>query len=98
MTPEQMQRFRNAIKDNKVDFYFIPSGKMKIKLLEKQDDILNKLPASMITSILSCGPGDGFLIESSLVTKYLDGSLDSNNAYFLSLGEIRVGGIIDMVL
>jgi hypothetical protein len=96
LDPASIQRFRNAIKDDKAVFIFIPSAILKEKLAKKSDPVLNSLPLGMAEHILSCPQGSGISTDADLVLKYLEGSVDEKNAYLLSLGEIRVIGVGDI--
>lgn len=96
--PDTLQRFRNAIRDDKATFIFVPSALLKEKLLKGDDPILNSLPKGMAEHLLSVPQGGGIATDANLVLKYLEGTLDPKNAHLLSLGEIRVCGVGDMML
>jgi len=98
LTKEELQRFRNAINDDKAVFIFIPSSLLKEKLLRGDDSILNELPLGMAEILMGCPVGGGISTDGNLVMKFLDGSIDKQNGYLFSLGEIRVSGLGDMVI
>lgn len=95
---DTVQRFRNAIKDEKAIFIFVPSAILKEKLTNKSDPLLNELPDSMVGHLLSCPYGSGIATDTEMILKYLDGTLDKNNSYLFSQGEIRVLGVGGMAM
>jgi len=98
MKPEDIERFRKAVKDDKATFFFVPNNLLKDKITEGKDPILTKLPKYVIETLLICGNNSGILIDTNMVVSYLNNKLDKNNAYLLSMGEVRVAGVGDMVL
>ena len=98
LDPNQMQRFRNAVQDEKASFYFVPSSDLKMKIVKNDDPIISQLPQTVKEALLLCKDGAGIVTDSKLVLSFLEGTADERNAYMLSLGEIRVLGVGDMNL
>lgn len=98
LDPETLQRFRNAVRDDKATFIFVPSAALKEMILKQSDPIINSLPKGMPEHLMACPQGSGLATDADLVLKFLEGTLDEKNAYLLSLGEIRVVGVGDMFI
>jgi hypothetical protein len=96
ITAEELQRFKKAIQDEKVQFYFVPNSILKEKVIKGDDPIISQLPKNMKEAVLLCENGNGIYTSSKLVLSFLNNTIDENNKYFLSLGEIRVVGVGDM--
>ncbi len=92
MNKEQINKLYNALNDPKIVIYFIPSSDLKEKISNGADPILSKMAPSIKIAILSCTDGFGVNLDPSLVLKFIDNSIDENNKYWLSMGEIRVLG------
>lgn len=98
MTPEQKEKFAKALRDNSLVFYFVPSLDLLNRLTLGSDAMLEKLAKWMKIALLNCEQGKGITLDPSLVMKFVDGTVDSRNAYWLKMGEIRVLGAGDLVI
>ena len=98
MTPEQKEKFAKAFKDNNLVFYFVPSGDMLSRLVSGSDIRLEQMSRWMKIALLNCEQGKGINLDPGLVMRFIDGTIDGRNAYWLKMGEIRVLGAGDMVI
>ncbi len=96
LDPISLQRFRNAIKDDKATFYFVPSPQLRQKVAAGNDPILSQMPKQKIEALLLSDNGSGVVLDPEMVMMYLEDKLDERNAYLFGLGEIRVAGVRDM--
>ena len=76
---DQIQQIRNAVKDDKVVFYFVPSQMLKDLILQNTHPIIQDLPQDLKIIFLE-----------NMVVSFIEGSLDTNNKFILDNGEIRV--------
>jgi len=84
---DKIQRIRNAVKDNKVEFYFIPSARLKDLILQNTHQVIQKLPQDLKVIFLQ---SQGVSITNDMVMDFIDGTIDNNNKFILDNGEIRV--------
>lgn len=83
-------KFKQLGIENEVEFYFVPSAKLKQLIIQGGDPIVDKLPQLSRKCILELPDGKGLPQYTPMVLKYLDGTLDDNNKYILDMGELRV--------
>lgn len=98
LDPESVAKFRKAAQDDKAVFVFIPSTRLREKIMANDDPVLSSLPPGMAEVILACPNDSGIRLDADLVIRHLTGKTDAANSYLLSLGEIRVLGSGDMVI
>ena len=84
---DQIQQIRNAVKDDKVIFYFIPSQRLKDLILQNTHPIIQDLPQDLKIIFLE---HKGVALTNDMVLNFVEGSLDTNNKFILDNGEIRV--------
>jgi hypothetical protein len=87
---EMLAKFRQLGIENEVEFYFVPSSRLKQLIAQGGDPILDKLPPLARKCILELRDGQGMAIYTPTILKYIDGTLDENNKYIFDMGEIRV--------
>lgn len=80
-------RLRNAILDPSCIFFIKATQSLKEKICKSSDPIIDKLPAEVKLALLD---DNGYVVENSMISKFVDGSLDSDNKHLLSLCDIRV--------
>ncbi|MAG25682.1 hypothetical protein CMI47_08905 [Candidatus Pacearchaeota archaeon] len=84
---DKLKRIRNAIKDEKVEFYFIPSARLKDLILQNSHPIIQKLPQDLKVVFLQ---SKAVAITNDMVMNFIDETIDDNNKFILDNGEIRV--------
>lgn len=87
---EMLAKFRELGIENEVEFYFVPSSRLKQLISQGGDPILDKLPLLARRCILELRDGQGMAIYTPTILKYIDGTLDANNTYLFDMGEVRV--------
>jgi hypothetical protein len=85
-----LAKFRQLGIENEVEFYFVPSTRLKQLVVQGGDPIIDKLPPLARKCILELQDGQGMAIYTPTILKYIDGTLDANNTYLFDMGEIRV--------
>lgn len=96
MNKDQKNILYKALNDPKITIYFVPSANLKDKVSRDSDPILSKLSSGMKAAILSCTDGIGINLDPSLVLKFIDQTIDNNNKYWLSMGDIKILGYGDV--
>lgn len=87
---EMMDKFRQLGIAGEVEFYFVPSARLKELITQGGDPIIDKLPFLARKCILELQHGQGMAIYTPTVLKYLEGTLDANNTYLFDMGDMRV--------
>jgi len=87
---EMLAKFRQLGIENEVEFYFVPSTRLKQLVAQGGDLIIDKLPPLARKCILELRDGEGMAIYTPTILKYIAGTLDANNTYLFDMGEIRV--------
>lgn len=87
---EMMDKFRELGIAGEVEFYFVPSSRLKQLVAQGGDPIIDKLPSLARKCILELKDGQGMAIYTPTVLKYIEGTLDANNTYLFDMGELRV--------
>jgi len=82
-----LQRIRNAVKDENVEFYFIPNARLKDLILQNSHPVIQELPQDIKVIFLQ---SQGIAISNNMVMGFIDGTIDNNNKFVLDNGEIRV--------
>lgn len=84
---DKIQQIKNAVQDDKVMFYFIPSQRLKDIILQNAHPIIQDLPQDLKIIFLE---NKGIALTNDMVLNFIEGSLDTNNKFILDNGEIRV--------
>lgn len=84
---DRVQKIRNAINSDDVEFYFLPNARLKDTILQNVHPIIKELPQENKVTFLE---GKGMYISKDMVLKFIDGSIDKKNKFILESGEIRV--------
>lgn len=87
---EILAKIRKLGLEGEIDFYFVPSAELKNKIVRGGDPILDKLPFLAKKIFLELPQDKGVALLTSMVLKYIDGTLDKNNSYIFDLGEIKI--------
>lgn len=87
---EMMDKFRELGIANEVEFYFVPSARLKQLIIQGGDPIIDQLPSLARKCILELADGQGMAVYTPTVLKYVDGTLDARNTYLFNMGELRV--------
>jgi hypothetical protein len=87
---DMLLKFKELGIENEVEFYFVPSSKLKQLIVQGGDPIIDKLPQLARKCILELQDGKGLPMYTPTVLKYIDGTLDMYNKYLLDMGELRV--------
>ena len=85
-----MDKFRELGIANEVEFYFVPSARLKQLIIQGGDPIIDQLPSLARKCILELADGQGMAVYTPTVLKYVDGTLDARNTYLFNMGELRV--------
>lgn len=78
---------KNALMDNGVTFFVLPTNAMKEHIVKCDDPDINSLSQEVKSIFLE---GKGLTIENKMIADYIEGKLDSKNSKVISLCEIRV--------
>jgi hypothetical protein len=89
-TQEMIDKFKELGIAGEVEFYFVPSARLKQLIVQGGDSVIDKLPPLSKKCILELQDGQGMAIYTPTVLKYIAGTLDKNNSYIFDMGEIRV--------
>jgi hypothetical protein len=84
---DKIQKIRNAINNEGVEFYFLPNTRLKDLIMQNSHPIIQELPQKMKLTFLE---GKGVSITNDMVLKFIEGNLDKKNKLILDNGEIRV--------
>jgi hypothetical protein len=95
---EMMDKFKQLGIANEVEFYFVPSARLKQLIIQGGDPIIDQLPPLARKCILELQDGKGMAVYTPTILKYIDGTLDARNTYLFNMGEIRVQNEGQMVL
>ncbi|MAG24396.1 hypothetical protein CMI47_02355 [Candidatus Pacearchaeota archaeon] len=84
---DKIQAMKNAVSDDSVTFYFLPSARLKDFILQNTHPIVKELPQELKVVFLE---NKGIAIANDMVLTFIDGTIDANNKFILDNGEIRV--------
>lgn len=80
-------KLKNAILDPNCIFFIKATQSLKEKICKSSDPVIEKLPKEVKLALLD---DNGYVVENSMISRFVDGSLDDDNKHLLSLCDIRV--------
>ena len=92
LTKEDVKKLKENLVHRDVTFFFIPSAKLCDMIIKNEHPLIQKLPKEYKAMFLEdkiSGKRSAPLIQSEMVVKYLEGTLDESNKFILDNGEIR---------
>ena len=92
LTKEDAKKLRETLLQKDVVFFFIPSSELCDLIIKDDHPMIKKLPKEYKAMFLEdrlTGNRSAPLIQSEMVVKYLEGTLDIANKFILDRGEIR---------
>ena len=92
---ELTQQQVNALYDPNVEFFLLPTSKMKEMITANEHPYIKSLLKEAKERFLF---DYGIPISTDMVKKFIEGTLDERNDFLLKLGEIRVFGAEEVVL
>lgn len=87
---EMMAKFRELGIAGEVEFYFLPSLRLRQLIVQGGDPIIDQLPPLARKCLLELKDGEGMALYTPTVLKFIEGTLDARNTYLFNMGEIRV--------
>lgn len=80
-------KIKDLLSKENIHIFFVASPALIDAIVKDENPLVKGLPNSHKEILIS---GDGLKISSSLVLKWIDGTLDEKNKFILSNGDIRV--------
>jgi len=84
---ENLPKIKAIIMNDKVTLFFLPSAKLRKMVSDPSNLMFKDMPDRHKLALLT---GEGIFIQKKMVWKWINGELDSKNAFILANGEIRV--------
>ena len=94
-TTEQINKFRQLLKDEKVTFFFYPLPELRQLTLQGTHPCVKMFPPGIVKGVLY---GNTITLTKEIILQYIEKTLEEPWRFMLSKGEIRVrsdeGGFI----
>ncbi len=87
---EVIEKIKNLGLQGSIDFYFIPSQTLINMIIRGGDPVIDSLPLFSKKLFTELERDQGVLLDTNMVWKYIDGTLDKKNTYLFDLGEIKI--------
>jgi hypothetical protein len=82
-----LPKIREILKNDLVEVFVLPTAKLREMILKNEHPIIQKLGPSTKKVFLQ---GNGLLIQKKMIWNWINGTLDENHAFILSLSEVRI--------
>ena len=92
LTSDQITKFKQVLKEEKVEFFFLPSSQLKELVVQDSHPVLKQLPEEFKKGIMF---GNSVDLSSRLVMQYLEDTLKEPYKSMMAMGEIRVKSQFD---